>query len=276
MESGKQGVIWHNEIGLSAMLRRERFVTDVAIPFRHVVPDGKNPTIIGWRALLDRGFRSSSASCSDIPRSRRTARTCLPSCDVDSAWTWANGREIDRAPGRIGRRRRMPLRLSRSRFRSAASRARASLRMRARHAALVVNPSAFSGRTGAPADFAAWLERGRGARFPDSWRMHPDLPLRTPARVGVIMHVHYTELLDEIVEQLEAIPVPFDLIVTNSSGRPIHVDQDRLAAASNVVVLDVENHGRDILPLVSLVNAGLLRPYQLTPQGPYQTQPLAC
>ncbi len=135
--------------------------------------------------------------------------------------------------------------------------------MRARHAALVVNPSAFSGRTGAPADFAAWLERGRGARFPDSWRMHPDLPLRTPARVGVIMHVHYTELLDEIVEQLEAIPVPFDLIVTNSSGRPIHVDQDRLAAASNVVVLDVENHGRDILPLVSLVNAGLLRPYQL-------------
>jgi lipopolysaccharide biosynthesis protein len=56
VEPTKEDVIWRNEIGLSRLLRRERFVWDVAIPFRRVVADGKNPTIIGWRALLDRGF----------------------------------------------------------------------------------------------------------------------------------------------------------------------------------------------------------------------------
>jgi hypothetical protein len=56
VEPTKDDVIWRNEIGLSELLRRERFVSDVAIPFHHIVPDGKNPTIIGWRRLLDRGF----------------------------------------------------------------------------------------------------------------------------------------------------------------------------------------------------------------------------
>lgn len=56
VEPTKEDVIWKNEIGLSELLRRERFAWDVAIPFRHLVPDGTNPTIIGWRALLDRGF----------------------------------------------------------------------------------------------------------------------------------------------------------------------------------------------------------------------------
>ena len=55
VEPTKEDVIWRNEIGLSALLRRERFVWDVAVPSGRVVPNGTNPTIIGWRALLDRG-----------------------------------------------------------------------------------------------------------------------------------------------------------------------------------------------------------------------------
>ena len=49
-------MIWRNEIGFSELLRRERFASDVAIPFQRVVPKGTNPTIVGWRGLLDRGF----------------------------------------------------------------------------------------------------------------------------------------------------------------------------------------------------------------------------
>jgi lipopolysaccharide biosynthesis protein len=79
----------------------------------------------------------------------------------------------------------------------------------------------------------------------------------------VVLHVYYPELLDEIVGQLTAIPVTFDLIVTNSSGQAIAIDCGKLPRLSNVVVLDVENHGRDILPLVQLINAGLLDPYQV-------------
>ena len=99
------------------------------------------------------------------------------------------------------------------------SRWRASVRTRAHHAVLVVKPAAFSGRTGSPADFAAWAERGisRTGGVPDAWRRRHDIPIRAPARVAVVLHAHYPELVDEILDGLRSIPVPFDLIVTESS-----------------------------------------------------------
>jgi lipopolysaccharide biosynthesis protein len=98
---------------------------------------------------------------------------------------------------------------------------------------------------------------------PDSWKTRSDLPIDTKSRVGVVLHVYYPELLDEIVGQLTAIPVTFDLIVTNASGQAIAIDRGKLPRLSNVVILDFENHGRDILPMVQVVNAGLLDPYQV-------------
>jgi lipopolysaccharide biosynthesis protein len=56
VEPTKADVIWRGEIGLSRLLRRERFGTSAAIPYRRVVGEGQNPTIIGWRRLLDEGF----------------------------------------------------------------------------------------------------------------------------------------------------------------------------------------------------------------------------
>jgi lipopolysaccharide biosynthesis protein len=157
-------------------------------------------------------------------------------------------------------------RVSRARMRTVMSHVRASVRRRARRAVLAVIPSAFSARTGSPADFSAWVERwdaGQRSGFPDSWTIRTDLPTETVARVGVVVHVYYPELLDEILLQLAAIPVTFDLIVTNASGEAITVDPGPLPRLSRVVILDVENHGRDILPLVQVVNAGLLDPYQV-------------
>jgi lipopolysaccharide biosynthesis protein len=55
-EASREDVIWRNEIGLGRLLARERFVADAAIPYWRVVQDGQNPTIIGWRGLLDSGF----------------------------------------------------------------------------------------------------------------------------------------------------------------------------------------------------------------------------
>ena len=98
---------------------------------------------------------------------------------------------------------------------------------------------------------------------PDSWKTRSDLPIDTKSRVGVVLHVYFPELLDEILRQLTAIPVTFDLIVTNASGHAIAIDRGKLPMLSNIVVLDVENHGRDILPLVQVINAGLLDPYQV-------------
>ena len=56
VEASKDDVIWRYEIGLSRLLRRERYGVDVAVPWRHLVPEGRNPAIIGWQGLLDRGF----------------------------------------------------------------------------------------------------------------------------------------------------------------------------------------------------------------------------
>jgi lipopolysaccharide biosynthesis protein len=52
----REAVIEHGELGLGRLLRRERFVTDVAIPHWKVVAEGQNPVILGWRRLLDQGF----------------------------------------------------------------------------------------------------------------------------------------------------------------------------------------------------------------------------
>ncbi len=56
IEASRDDVIWRNEIGLGQLLDRERFVTEAAIPHWRVVKDGQNPTILGWRKLLDHDY----------------------------------------------------------------------------------------------------------------------------------------------------------------------------------------------------------------------------
>ncbi|MFN2518004.1 MAG: glycoside hydrolase family 99-like domain-containing protein [Jatrophihabitantaceae bacterium] len=117
----------------------------------------------------------------------------------------------------------------------------------------------------ASVDFEDWVERrlDRGAAgFPEVWRTQLQ-PFSAPSRVGVLVHAFYPELVPELIAELAAIPVEFDVIVTNSTGATINIDTSALTLAQNVVVLDTENHGRDILPMVQVVNAGLLDPYEL-------------
>lgn len=113
------------------------------------------------------------------------------------------------------------------------------------------------------ADFTAWVERGGGRQagaYPEVWRGRDDLPLTDPSKVGVVVHVFYPELAGELFDRLRAMPVAYDLFVTNASGVPIEVPAD-MGPLVHARVLDVPNHGRDMLPLVNLVNAGYLDPY---------------
>jgi len=117
-----------------------------------------------------------------------------------------------------------------------------------------------------PTSRSRWLARRQGRRprlFPDRWRMSPVLGAPDPARVGVVMHVFFPELVPELVDQLRHVPVGFDLLVTNASGQPLSLDTSAVPHVRRVEVLDCDNHGRDIFPLVSLVNAGFLDPYRL-------------
>jgi lipopolysaccharide biosynthesis protein len=56
VEPSRERVIERYELGLSRLLARERFVADVAIPSWRVVDIDDNPTILGWRRLLDEGL----------------------------------------------------------------------------------------------------------------------------------------------------------------------------------------------------------------------------
>lgn len=122
------------------------------------------------------------------------------------------------------------------------------------------------GAPSSPADYGTWLDRIGGRNVvghPEVWKSRTDLPLESPSRVAAVVHVYYADLLPEILHHLESIPVEFDLLITNASDSEISIDPDGLALLRNVRVMDVANHGRDILPLVSMVNAGLLDPYEL-------------
>jgi lipopolysaccharide biosynthesis protein len=54
--TSRDEAIWDNEIALGRLLGREHFTMEAAIPYWRVVSDGQNPTILGWRRLLDAGF----------------------------------------------------------------------------------------------------------------------------------------------------------------------------------------------------------------------------
>jgi lipopolysaccharide biosynthesis protein len=116
-----------------------------------------------------------------------------------------------------------------------------------------------------PAGFSSWAYNRSSrlkALYPGEWKKQFVAEPAT-SRVAVVVHVFYTDLVAQILQSLEALPVQFDLIVTNASGEQLSLDTSRLTNVDRVQVLDIANHGRDILPLVSVVNAGLLDPYEL-------------
>ena len=116
------------------------------------------------------------------------------------------------------------------------------------------------------ADFNEYVARLGGRQnsgFPDHWRVEDGLVNADPARVAVVIHCFYPELMDELFDALTALPVDFDLFITNASGDPVEVPAQRLERLGHVSVVEVDNHGRDIFPTVQLVNAGLLDPYEV-------------
>jgi len=95
------------------------------------------------------------------------------------------------------------------------------------------------------------------------WKNRADLPIERPARVAAAVHVFFPELLPGVLRALATIPVEFDLLVTNATGMPLSIDASAMPNVREIRVLDVDNQGRDMLPLIHLVNAGLLDPYEL-------------
>ena len=113
--------------------------------------------------------------------------------------------------------------------------------------------------------YKRYLYRTNGrfeADYPPEWNHH-NLPFASGARVAAVVHVFYPDLVPEIVAGLDSIPVPLDVYVTNASGQGLAEDTFKVGSVQNVAILPVRNQGRDIAPLLYVVNAGYLDPYDL-------------
>lgn len=116
-----------------------------------------------------------------------------------------------------------------------------------------------------PAGYVRWARRRsnklRGA-IPDRWA-HVAVNAGDSPQLAVVIHVYYPELVPELADLLENVPTPFDVIVTDASGQGIDPAVFQRGLARSVRVYPVENRGRDMWPLVQLVNAELLDPYSI-------------
>lgn len=81
---------------------------------------------------------------------------------------------------------------------------------------------------------------------------------------AVVVHVYYPEMWPEFESLLKSVPIEFDLYVTLTYRGDATDETEALVRQGfpDAVVVQMENRGRDILPFVSLVNAGLLSPYK--------------
>jgi lipopolysaccharide biosynthesis protein len=94
----------------------------------------------------------------------------------------------------------------------------------------------------------------------------PDLfgcqTMRPKGRVAVVLHLHYPDLWPEFEQAISSIREPFDLFVT-VTAKDIAVEERIHQKFPQAQTLHFENRGRDVLPLVVLINSGVLFRYQL-------------
>lgn len=80
---------------------------------------------------------------------------------------------------------------------------------------------------------------------------------------AIVIHVYYPDMWTEFEDLLRQITLPYDLFVTLTYRGDETDETEQLVRKDfpDAVVAQMENRGRDILPFVNLVNAGLLSGY---------------
>jgi lipopolysaccharide biosynthesis protein len=78
--------------------------------------------------------------------------------------------------------------------------------------------------------------------------------------ICVVIHVHYEELLDQIISKLSSISEEFDVYITTT--KEIDLNNLQIPNCRNLRVFLVENRGRDILPFLSILQEIPIESYQ--------------
>jgi lipopolysaccharide biosynthesis protein len=87
---------------------------------------------------------------------------------------------------------------------------------------------------------------------------------RPKAPQAIVVHIYYPDLWEEFRATLAQVAVPHDLFVTLTWRGPETLDlkQQVMADFPDAQVIIVPNQGRDILPFLTLINAGALDGYR--------------
>lgn len=89
----------------------------------------------------------------------------------------------------------------------------------------------------------------------------PEAQPRT-ASVLIVAHVYYPEVWPDIADRLSRMPEAFDLVVTLVRGRAEALEPSIMRLVPHARVLVVDNHGRDMGPLIELANRGWFEGYE--------------
>ncbi|GAB3059550.1 hypothetical protein GCM10027214_25530 [Stenotrophomonas tumulicola] len=88
----------------------------------------------------------------------------------------------------------------------------------------------------------------------DEAPLPPPVPVeQMDQRVGVMVHVYYADLIEELAHALSHVPVPFTLLVSvmdEVAGNQARQRFSQLSTVQQLKVKTVENRGRDIAPLL--------------------------
>jgi lipopolysaccharide biosynthesis protein/ubiquinone/menaquinone biosynthesis C-methylase UbiE len=87
--------------------------------------------------------------------------------------------------------------------------------------------------------------------------------LEPQAKIAAVVHVYYPDVWPELAEAITNIPEDFDLFVTLVADTAAGLQPAVKARFPDAHVLVVDNHGRDIFPLLMLSRAGVLSRYEL-------------
>ncbi len=104
--------------------------------------------------------------------------------------------------------------------------------------------------------------------IPDDKSRQTRLPILRPvdrqARFAIVLHLYYHDLWPELLEQLEAIDINFDLYVTltDKEDETDATTESILNSYPGARIYRFPNIGRDIFPFLHLANAGLLDGYE--------------
>ena len=84
-------------------------------------------------------------------------------------------------------------------------------------------------------------------------------------KIAIQAHIYYEDLISEMINKINNIPVKYDLFISTNSIKIKHIINlyiKKLSNLNNYEILIYENKGRDVLPLLLQLNFKIIKKYK--------------